>query len=171
MVVAQSLGVACQAWIFPNLPAEPFLEKTWLGQCTFGKFTKPQQRMISVAGAVAEACWRDRDIWDVAAEIDWYEPEVMSETDWHFSGCPVGEPSTRLFAAIDKVALLLRPDSGPLWPSLLRTAHELIVESREIFLPSGVTTASMVDELAKLIHQTPPSVGAEMAVREILTIK
>ena len=75
--------------------------------------------MIAVAGAIAEACWQDRMIWDVADEWDWYDPDVMSESDLRSAGCPVGEPSQALFTAIDKVGELLRPDDGRLWLELI----------------------------------------------------
>jgi hypothetical protein len=94
MVVASSFGVLCQAWIVPVLGSERW-QKMWVGQCCFSgkKPTKQHQRMIAVAGAVAEACWQDRMIWDVADEWDWYDPDVMSESDWRFAGCLVGEPT------------------------------------------------------------------------------
>ncbi len=158
-VIAESFGACCQALIFPHFHGGPS-QKTWLGKCFRlpKQLSKQQERMIAVAGAVAEAYWQDRDIWDVAEEIDWYEPAVMSQSDWHLGGCAVGEPSTRLFTAIQEVAVLLRPDGGPLWSSLLRTARELIVASREILLVDAgkKAFASMVDEMAKLSHQTPP---------------
>ena len=86
-------------------------------RCCFSgkKPTKQHQRMIAVAGAVAEACWQDRVICDVADEWDWYDPAVMSESDWRFAGCSVGEPIRALFTAIDEVGALLRSNGGPLW--------------------------------------------------------
>jgi hypothetical protein len=127
------------SWIVPVLDGAPW-EKMWIGRCCFSgkKPTKQDQRMIAVAGAVVEACSLDRAIWSVADEWDWYDPAVMSESDWCFAGCPVGEPNQALFTAIDKVGALLRPDGGPLWLELIQTARDLIVESRAVeYLADG----------------------------------
>lgn len=62
----------------------------------------------------------------------------MSESDWRFAGCPVGEPSHALFTAIDKVGELLRPDDGRLWLELIKTARDLIIRSRAMeYLADG----------------------------------
>ncbi len=132
MVVASSFGVLCQAWIVPVQGSERW-QKMSAGRCCFSgnKPTKKQQRLIAVARAVAEACWQDRAICSVADEWDWCDPAVMSESDRRFAGCPVGKPNRALFAAIDKVGALLRPDGGPLWLELIQTARDLIVGSRD----------------------------------------
>jgi hypothetical protein len=142
LVIARMFGFPGSAWIWPNDQPE---EKTWLGRTkrcpiisvNHGKVrvktpTKSQDRMIAVAGAVAEACWQDRAIWRVAVEWDWDDPVVMSDSDWHLSGCPIGRPSPALYTAIDKVEALLRSDCGALWPSLCQTARDLIIENRAI---------------------------------------
>jgi hypothetical protein len=133
MVVASSFGVLCQAWIVPVQGSER-RQKMWVGRCRFlgGKPFSQLQRMIAVAGAVAEACWQDRAIWGVAEEWDWYDPAVMSESDWRFAGCSVGQPSRALFTAIDEVGALLRSNGGPLWQELIQTARGLIDTSRAI---------------------------------------
>jgi hypothetical protein len=123
----------------PVLDGEPW-QKMWVGRCCFSgkKPTKQDQRMIAVAGAVAEACWQDRAIWGVAEEWDWYDPAVMSESDWRLAGCPIGKPGQAVFTAIDRVGALLRPDGGPLWHELIQTARHLIVGSRAIeYLADG----------------------------------
>jgi hypothetical protein len=68
----------------------------------------------------------------------------MSESDWHFAGCPVGKPNQALFTTIDKVGALLRPDGGPLWLELIQTARDLIVGSRDIeYLADGEMFAEL----------------------------
>jgi hypothetical protein len=133
IVVARSFGVSCQAWIVPVLDNEPW-QKMWVGRSCFigGKPTSRQLSMIAVAGAVAEACWQDRAISSVADEWDWYDPAVMSESDWRFAGCSVGQPSRALFTAIDEVGALLRSNGGPLWQELIQTARGLIDTSRAV---------------------------------------
>jgi hypothetical protein len=138
LVISQMFGFPCNAWIWPHdVPGE----KTWLGQTKSGpRFivrrgatssrvpTKAQKRMIAVAGAIAEDCWLSSISGEL--EIDWWDPNAMSETDWRLSGCPAGEPSTRLFKAADKVTTLLRPDGGRLWQPLILSARDLLVGSR-----------------------------------------
>jgi hypothetical protein len=148
MVVASRFGFRCQAFILPTPDNDRGEEKMWVGRCSLAgrKPTKQRKRMIAVAGAVAEAYWQDRDIWDVAEEIDWYEPAVMSPTDWHLAGCPVGEPNTRLFTAVGEVAALLRPDGGSLWSPLIQTARNLIVTSRTIRLETPPISTPLTGE-------------------------
>jgi hypothetical protein len=135
MVIAGRFGVRYQAWILPAPDNDPWEEKTWIGTCRFlgeKKPTKQQKRMIAVAGAAAEACWQDREMWDGAEDINWYDPAVMSPSDWRGAGCPVGKPDTHFFTAVGDVAALLRPDGGPLWSPLIQAARNLIAESRTI---------------------------------------
>jgi len=103
VVIARSFGILCEAELTPTFTTDPRAQKTWVGQTRYplgsngkrlklkpgeqqGDLIEPTQqelRMVGVAGAVAEACWRDRKVYrDVATpEIDWYDPDVMSESD------------------------------------------------------------------------------------------
>lgn len=56
----------------------------------------------------------------------------LSESEWRFAGCSVGEPSRTLFTAIDEVSALLRANGGPLRLELSQTARGLIDTSRAI---------------------------------------
>jgi hypothetical protein len=98
-----------------------------------------QIRMISVAGAIAEIYWQYRkrvrsDPTGQQIVLPWWGNR-MSKSDWESAGCPIDEPDKKLFAAAKKVATLLMPDDGALWPWLLLIARELIEDSRE--LPDG----------------------------------
>ena len=56
----------------------------------------------------------------------------MSETDWYFAGCSIGDPDRSFIAAVNTVVGLLRPHGGELWPALIQTARSLIDRSRAI---------------------------------------
>jgi hypothetical protein len=129
LVVARSLGVTGYAYIQP-LRESAAWQRMWIGRFSFGKSTKQQRRLIAVAGAVAEGCWLNR-IHNIE-DVDWYEPEVMSESDWGLSGCPVGEPNKAFFTAVDQVATLLRCDGGRLWSDLVQTSRDLIDPERPL---------------------------------------
>ena len=143
VVIANSFGVQCQAWIMPEFDAEDLLEdqnllyqKTWTCVARFGRYgsfetlTAQKRRMIAVAGAIAEGRWAEGHRTRADATRDWFNPAVMSESDWRLANCPLGKPSKALFAAINKVGRLLRPD-GALWPELITTARDLMVQSRQ----------------------------------------
>jgi hypothetical protein len=85
---------------------------------------KYKLRLMAVAGAVAEACWRGESFDDMYD--DWYEPSVMSETDWDHAGCAPGEPSKQLWDAVEQVFRLLNRSDGKLWKNLVREARHLI---------------------------------------------
>jgi hypothetical protein len=102
--------------------------------------TMAEKRFFSVAGAVAEACWEDRsgDVDCIIDSMDWYDPEIMSDTDWEGSSCAPGVPDDALFTAVEKVARLFRRECvigkgrppGPLWSALIETSRALIVNAR-----------------------------------------
>jgi len=153
VVIAQKFGFPCSASIWPDIDSreETWLEnKTWLGNVriqypmTFGRdlTARRRRRMIAVAGGIAEAFWKCRnrgldldsclhsDCWDLFGlnyELDF---DVMSESDWSLSGCEPVYPDGPFFTAVRKVAVLLRPDGGALWPELIRIARGLIEDSR-----------------------------------------
>jgi hypothetical protein len=167
LVIARSFGIFCTGEIYPTFTNDPRL-RTWSGRTRFyaandkplklkpgkrtGRLIEPSRqdmRMVSVAGPIAEAYWRDREVYrDVEPEIDWHDPDVMSETDWEGTGCPAGEPNKRLLTAADKVAALLMPDGGPLWPKLLWIARDLIENSRDIVGDDDLTVSRWISEVA-----------------------
>jgi hypothetical protein len=86
---------------------------------------RKKRKLVAVAGSVAEFCWR-------GDEIDlfyWYEPEVMSESDWEMADCSPGQPDRACFTAIEEVGELLGR-GRPLWGELIANARRLIVNSR-----------------------------------------
>ena len=133
VVITQRFGYPCEAWIGPDDG-----ERGWHGwarakriryvrhggsiwQEVLPELTQRQKRLINVAGAVAEFCWDD-----------WCDPwecfETMSESDRELGGFPPDEPDEVYYAAFRAVWKLLNRDTGPLWPSLIKTARSLIVD-------------------------------------------
>src|SRR5262245_12197464 len=95
--------VAC-AWLENNYRSDPLSEKQWIGHCHF-KFDKSPSRktktlvaMVAVAGAVAEQCWQREPFFFPEA---WYDPHIMSESDWDCTTCTPGNPSLELFRIIE----------------------------------------------------------------------
>ena len=99
---------------------------TWLARLQIhnpGKLPKSPQRMVGVAGSVAEWLWQGGWIED-------YSPEgLMSESDWHLAGCAPDEPDDALMHAVEEVGQLFERD-GPGWQELIAEARRLIVASR-----------------------------------------
>jgi hypothetical protein len=63
----------------------------------------------------------------------------MSESDWAGTGCTPGEPSSDLLRVIEHTFSLFNPDTGILWPDLIKEARKLITEATDIF--GGVARA------------------------------
>jgi hypothetical protein len=84
--------------------------------------------MIGVAGAVAELSWRGEWI----DEDYWFEPTMMSDTDWNMTQCVAGKPDDNCIEAIRAVAAVLERGAS-LWHDLLRTARDLIIASQPLF--------------------------------------
>jgi len=83
-------------------------------------------RLAGVAGAVAEFCWSNVPCFDTFDLGEWFDPEIMSETDWAMAGCEPGAPTDIVFDAIETVFALLNRASGALWPDLVRRSRQLI---------------------------------------------
>ena len=81
---------------------------------------------MSFAGIVCECAW-DRDD---PMDIDWYERDVMSETDWQLADLEPGF-SRPLLDAVERVYALVNPEGGPLWSAVRWEARGLIEASRE----------------------------------------
>jgi len=130
LVIARRFRIpVTSAYIFPtDNPA--WDEKHWIGriQGEFLLHTRGQRLMFGVAGAVAEMSWRNVEDLDWSEE--WWDAETMSETDWKMAGCVPGNPDGPCFTAIKRVARHFDRRTGRLWPSLIKTARTLIIQSR-----------------------------------------
>jgi hypothetical protein len=105
-------------------------EKSWLASTIILQSTTLRKnRMVAVAGAVAEFCWK-REMFEDTRDA-WEDPLTMSDADWALSGCQPGEPSRQLMRAVESTFELLDPTEGQLWSTLLRKARDIIVDSRE----------------------------------------
>ena len=79
--------------------------KTWLGHTLVNardlqRANRRERAMFGVAGAVAEHCWQGF----IDDESLWYEPAMMSESDWEGTGCVPGVPDENCLEAIYAVA-------------------------------------------------------------------
>jgi hypothetical protein len=127
--IGRHLGLlAVNARIEKTLSGGPH-EKLWIGTTKIQSTTPTKSRMVAVAGAIAEFCWNGETYEDT--RDDWDNPLTMSDTDWVLSGCKPGDPSRKLMHAIERVFELLHPTKDQLWPTLLRKARSIIVESRD----------------------------------------
>jgi hypothetical protein len=138
-VAARWRGVKAYAYIFPAPADQPF-EKTWLGQTGAAETTADTDRLIGVAGAVAEECWLYRNE-PSELEQPWFweehfeDPNAMSRSDWQRAHTRPGNPSDRLMRAVRTIHAAFDPRpgrSGHLWPELCSVARELIVHSRPL---------------------------------------
>jgi hypothetical protein len=133
VIMARHLGaLVASAWLEKTGHSDVLFQRQWIGH-TSCHFNKPLSRrkkiMFAVAGAVAEKCW-ERIPFDETVD-DWYEPNVMSESDWAGTGCTAGNPSSELWGVIDHVFSLFDPETGRLWPELIKEARNLIVKTRK----------------------------------------
>ena len=136
VVIARHLGRRVNlSFIYPH----DDLKEEWLGEVSH---TNPlvagvpshlqarQERMIGVAGAVAELSWARayNNVHELFYDCEW--EEIMSPTDWFSTGCDPGSDDAPLQTAIKKVGRLLHHRDGPLWSELVLVARALIVKSR-----------------------------------------
>jgi hypothetical protein len=130
-VIARMLSIDADAYIYYTVENGDFdllAEKTWRGQTFTPKGADRLQRsMIGVAGVIAELCWRG----ELVDESYWFEPDIMSETDWKGTKCVPGEPDETCLEAIAAVTAVLERGASQ-WNNLVRTARKLIVSSRRI---------------------------------------
>lgn len=130
-VMAMHLGLdVLDAAIYPNRTEDIFSEKSYVGRTTYDRPTNLEQnRLISVAGMVAEHVWKARGPayeywWDVICD-----PACMSDTDWAGTGCEPGEPDDDLIEAAEAALTLL---AGELQPQLTALSRKLIeADSRQ----------------------------------------
>lgn len=128
VVVTRHLGIEVYRAGIWRTGASDSGSKIWVGSFEYrGQGVRLRaHRMKSVAGVVAEFIWAGEEIED----LYWYEPEIMSPSDWAGTGCTPGDPSRALLTAVEDTTNLLSR-SGPLWPEVVKTARRLIVEARE----------------------------------------
>jgi hypothetical protein len=134
VTVARWRGVNASAYLFPTETSDPF-EKAWVGQARIGvkpKTTAQTVRLIAAAGTVAEECWHYRNA-PGEFEDPWFweehfqDPNVMSATDWQMARTEPGDPDAKFMRAVETVHAAFTRE---LWPDVLRTARELIINSR-----------------------------------------
>jgi hypothetical protein len=129
VAIARHVGIRASAAIFRHADADAMNEKTWSGQAsfdmrTFNRRSIIRTTMVAVAGAIAE----DADSRDSDPDLfDWYEPDIMSESDWRFAYCAPGEPNPTLFRAARRVHDLLH---GELRADLYAIARQLIRDAK-----------------------------------------
>jgi hypothetical protein len=109
-------------------------DKFWIGHTQFFRPLPPLPRktmaMFSVAGAVAECCWKKYTFDSSIDDGLWFASEVMSASDWEGCGCTPGKPTQQLFKIIEATFALLDREQGSLWPRLLSEARHLIERNR-----------------------------------------
>ena len=106
-VVARELGILeIGATLTRCADSNPTERTWWSGQhraCLDGTPMRAKT-MYAVAGMVAETCWRK----ETSLDIDWYDPEILSPTDWAAAGCEPGNPSAALCEAVQQQNLATR---------------------------------------------------------------
>jgi hypothetical protein len=132
-VIARHFGFGACAGIWANyddLTDEIF----YLGRCDWGvpdSVTPIKERMIGVAGAVAEKVWGDPDGISELFEGSYWDKRVMSSSDWMSCGCEPGFPDWYLIQAAERVARLFNPASCKLWPHVVRLSRDIINVHRQ----------------------------------------
>ncbi len=106
--------------------------KMWTGEArgNYNSLSTHDQRVVSVAGAMAVYCWYQEtpdDYFDFDNITDW-----MSPADWTINGVE-RDPGTmsdaeyaRWYEAMKQAYSLLNPTTGPLWRVLKREANKII---------------------------------------------
>lgn len=143
VVVAERLGVEGYAHITLTDTDDIRNDKAWVGRAFFdgGMGSARTKRLICVAGAVAEHCWRYRD--DECLEWEYWDGDIaaMSASDWQGAGVEPGEPDQKFINAVQKVHDYLNPVTGSLWPKLVTTARQLLVDSRRMIVRRRIAAA------------------------------
>ena len=132
VVIARMFSIKADAYIRPVLGnVDVLYESMWIGQTLYNRRdlrSRREHAMFGVAGAVAKLCWRGEFIDD---ESIWYEPEMMSESDWESTGCVPGEPDENCLEAISAVAAVLERGASH-WDDLVSVARDLIISSQPL---------------------------------------
>jgi hypothetical protein len=142
-VVARWRGLDAYAYIAPTHADDPLL-KTWVGQAMTAKSSDETDRLIGVAGTVAENCWRYRNkpgnLLNLLEPWLWENPDMMSRRDWQRAHTRPGNPSDKLMRAVSTVHAAFNPSpggtgvTGHLWPDVCSVARDLIIDSRPLLI-------------------------------------
>lgn len=128
-LMAVYLGYTADAWIHPNETDELIAEKTWLGHATVHDRPRscahPHNRMIAVAGMVAETLWKNGRDEEYAEPYGWegilLDEDCMSFSDWWNTNCEPGQPDDDLYDVVAEVAGLFMGDYWPILTDMSRT--------------------------------------------------
>lgn len=143
-LMAVHLGYNADAWIYPHETDEPLAEKTWLGHMTIrggpAEDDHPHNRIVAVAGMVAETLWKNGHDEDYAEPYGWedhlLDEDSMSFSDWRLACCEPGEPDDGLYDVVAEVASLFM---GDLWNALTAMSRVLMSDADAIHSFGAVT--------------------------------
>ena len=133
IVVARALGIRKAGGMIWYDQAKSEYDKSWIG-CAWltrhiDSLSQIRRCMIGVAGAVAENAW-EYPTDDICLEDLFYDPYVMSNSDWRLANADPGVPTWKLINAAEKALVRLDRETGDLWKPLLSTSRELLIGSR-----------------------------------------
>lgn len=126
--VVRHFGLIAYAGIWDNYDPQT-KEIFFLGQCVWWGdvgLTPMKERMISVAGVVAEKLWHDPKGIGELLNLKYWGKDAMSPSDWMGCRCEPGVPDHHLIMAVEHVARLFDPEHGKLWPQVGRLSRYLI---------------------------------------------
>jgi hypothetical protein len=140
-VIARHLGLRhVFAVIWQGEAANPARD-VWRGLCGQPRVAHQARpiedcMMLGCAGLVAELAWREMTKDGALCRLADYlrEPDSMSRSDWTTCHATPGNPTPPLIGAAERVAALLTPRGGPLWPELRGVARVLM---RDGFIASS----------------------------------
>jgi hypothetical protein len=133
IIIANECGLGAYGHIFARHDPAPnenyWGGTTYLDPKQLRRLSRLRRCMIAVAGAVGELGEEELEYPGWLGEEYWFEPEIMSPTDWEGTGCRPGNPDRSCCRAIEAVGRLLAPGS-PTRSALLFKARELIMMVR-----------------------------------------
>lgn len=146
VVIGRHIGLrGVRAWLEKTSNPEPLFDKFWIGKTQYIKpsalgetMSRKKLALFAVAGAVAERCWNKYTFEDSCGDEFWLDENVMSESDWLGCDCDPGNPTRKVFEAIEAAFSLLERNAGALWPALMSEARRLIVDSRSSSFRAGL---------------------------------
>jgi hypothetical protein len=141
-VTARHFGISVQAWLHIEKIDRPdgSTFKLWTGQCDTmgagGLLSNHQERVHSVAGAIAQLTW-DAGRHEDGAMPDWSTIlDYMSPSDCTLKGVQLDLASVndnewrKWWKAMDEAHAMLNRATGPLWPTVQRVARRLLTSER-----------------------------------------
>jgi hypothetical protein len=144
IVMARHFRFPCEASVWPHHEQNGQTlgeDRIWLGRTEISSRvifksgavkiktpTRKQHRMIAVAGSVAQNLWRYRHLDDQGfLDLNCGEfIDDISDSDWHLLQLDPFKQTTQFFRLVVNAAMILRPNTGALWPQLIRVSRELI---------------------------------------------